>query len=227
MNFLYRKEHMERFIKKSVDDNAIFFHDYSLYVAHNVDVLKNFLDSKNYARSEAVVLEFGVNQAKSINLLSTLLPECSCYGFDSFDSFKAVTHGEHWKSHDREFRNQKIPEVNRNVELIEGYVEDTFPRFQRNFNSEMRVVLIHLDVDIYEPTRVVLDWVREEYENLKFFIMFDEFINYKEFHINEYRAFLETICHDNIPFTVRSLCDRGANWSSLGKVFIEIGCSND
>ncbi len=126
-----------------------------------------------------------------------------------------------WSSYQKGFEGQAMPDVNSNVTLIKGFVEETFPAFWREQGTDSPVLLIHLDMDVYEPTKVVLDWVAGT--DKKVFVLFDELLNYEEFHLHEYRAFLETILHNDVPYKVRSLCDKGRqDYGALGKVCIEV-----
>lgn len=42
-----------------------------------------------------------------------------------------------------------------NYELIEGNILNTLPNFINN-NQTKRYSLIHIDVDVYEPTKIIL-----------------------------------------------------------------------
>jgi hypothetical protein len=43
-----------------------------------------------------------------------------------------------------------------NYELIKGNICDTVPQYVLN-HPELKIVLLHIDVDVYEPSRVILD----------------------------------------------------------------------
>lgn len=44
----------------------------------------------------------------------------------------------------------------KNYELVPGNIEDTVPHYVEN-NPEMKISLLHIDVDVYNPSKVVLD----------------------------------------------------------------------
>ncbi|MES9844610.1 MAG: TylF/MycF/NovP-related O-methyltransferase [Candidatus Sedimenticola sp. PURPLELP] len=44
----------------------------------------------------------------------------------------------------------------KNYELIKGDIIDTVPRFAAD-NPELKIALLHIDVDVYRPTTVILD----------------------------------------------------------------------
>jgi len=43
-----------------------------------------------------------------------------------------------------------------NFELIEGDINKTLPEFIKN-NPSLKIALLHIDVDVYEPTKVILE----------------------------------------------------------------------
>ena len=43
-----------------------------------------------------------------------------------------------------------------NYQLIEGDIRETLPTFLSN-NPALKIALLHIDVDVYEPTKVILD----------------------------------------------------------------------
>ena len=43
-----------------------------------------------------------------------------------------------------------------NFELIKGNVIKTIPKFLKN-NTNLKIAILHLDMDVYEPTKVALN----------------------------------------------------------------------
>lgn len=93
------------------------------------------------------------------------------YGFDVFDVFpKACNEGDEkfrseWvKATDNEFLTKEELEKSlcykkiSNVELIKGDIADTIPFFLEK-NPNLRIALLHIDTDIYEPARIALDYL--------------------------------------------------------------------
>lgn len=93
-------------------------------------------------------------------------------GFDIFDKFPETNFKE-----DKEMRNKFIEEagdssisvdqlsdvlekkgINRNVELVEGNIINTIPRYLID-NPQLKISLLNLDVDIYEPSKTVLEYL--------------------------------------------------------------------
>jgi len=46
--------------------------------------------------------------------------------------------------------------INQNVELVEGDINETVPEYLDN-NPELRISLLHVDVDIYEPSNTIME----------------------------------------------------------------------
>jgi len=68
------------------------------------------------------------------------------------------------------FSNQKIPYVNKNYKIIEGYVEDTLDNFLNSIDIDnFDTFFIHLDLDIYEPTKLVLSEILKKKEDNSYF----------------------------------------------------------
>ena len=132
------------------------------------------------------VVECGVFKGQSLGLFCKLL-ETFCpgdslkriVGFDTFEGFvslheedgppdtsRAKTIGG-WNSIDFLPTLQKslelmqedsyLPRLKR-VELIKGDVQETIPKFVRE-NPGFRISLLNLDVDLYEPTKVALEFL--------------------------------------------------------------------
>ena len=91
-------------------------------------------------------------------------------GFDSFGSFPETNFQDDLDlrqkfinaAGDQSISKQQLFEILKNkncdnfVELIEGDICETVPEFVRN-NQELKISLLNLDVDIYEPSVAVLE----------------------------------------------------------------------
>mgnify|MGYP000353804647 FL=1 len=93
-------------------------------------------------------------------------------GFDSFGDFPETSYND-----DKELRLKFIEvtggqsiskeqlinvlenkKCERNVELVEGDITKTIPEFVRN-NPDIKISMLNLDVDIYEPTVTILEYL--------------------------------------------------------------------
>jgi len=89
-------------------------------------------------------------------------------GFDAFGAFP-LTHDEKDDAFIEKFEKQggkgltkvaleQILERKRfqNYELVEGDINETVPAYLEH-HPELRLALLHIDVDVYQPTRVILE----------------------------------------------------------------------
>ncbi len=100
-----------------------------------------------------VVIEAGVFHGRSINLLAGLRPDLSIHGFDSFQGLPT-----RWSSQEDAgaySTGGKMPQVADNVRLHPGWFKDTLPPFAAQLDAP--VALLHIDCDVYQSTREVLD----------------------------------------------------------------------
>lgn len=137
-------------------------------------------------------LEFGVYKGKSINFLSSLLPEQTFHGFDSFEGLP-----DNWSSgHSScEFYGKgsfasDIPKVNSNVMLHKGWFDEVLPVWGEK-NREP-VAFLHIDCDLYKSTKLVLNALRDKIVPGTV-ILFDEYFGYFEWREGEYKAFHEFV----------------------------------
>lgn len=166
-----------------IDENmngTLFFHD--------LEKLWDFTISQIDNPNEGDIFEFGVYKGRSINYLSSKLNNISFFGFDSFDGLKEDWTGTSLpKGH---FALNKLPKVNQNVSLIQGWFNETLPSFLDKFKGKLK--LIHIDCDTYESTYYVLTQLKERQMLDKgVMILFDEYFGYPGFKVGEMKAFKE------------------------------------
>lgn len=125
------------------------------------------------------VLEFGVHKGNSLIRFATFreLLEASdsrkIFGFDTFYEFPKTDNQE-----DNSFIDAFVEEAGkpisveelnhvlqqkhiRNVELVQGNILDTLPKFVKH-HPELKIALLHIDVDVYEPSKVILESLVEK-----------------------------------------------------------------
>jgi len=139
---------------------------------------------------DGLFLEFGVYKGNSINYISSVLPNETIYGFDSFEGLP-----EDWiNGYDKgAFKLENLPEVNKNVTLVKGLFQDSLTSFL-NDHHEM-VAFIHMDADLYSSTIYVLTTlVNNKRLDNGAVIQFDEFFEYENWwNTGEYKAFTEFV----------------------------------
>lgn len=149
-------------------------------------------------------LEFGV----SIGTSTATLAECAAaadarlYGFDSFEGLPeewVVSDDETWSKGAFTGRPSQVPD---NVELVDGWFDDTLPGFLETRPG--RVAFAHIDCDLYSSTATVFSEIRDRLA-VGTVIVFDELFNYDRYYEHEMRALIE-------------LGDIGVRWRYLGYV---------
>lgn len=165
-------------INKWNEEEAMFYEN-GFYLTSKISRMSNILSHyelyKKIVDIPGDVIELGVYRGGGVMQFSAfrelLENENSrkIWGFDVFGTFPEA-HNEA----DDKFRTEWILETNgefmtkeelekalrhkgiNNVELIKGDIADTVPDFLRN-NPNLRIALLHIDTDIYEPAKIALD----------------------------------------------------------------------
>lgn len=155
-----------------------------------------------------VCLEFGVFKGESINYLSERLPEVNFYGFDSFKGLAEDWTGHHLRQGHFDLRGA-MPRVNANVELVEGWFEESVPAFLKSHSDLRTVALVHIDGDTYAAARAV-------FENIGtlvkpgLLILFDEYLGYPNWRHGEYLAWQQFCAAQDVQFRYRAFSNRQA-----------------
>lgn len=138
--------------------------------------------------SSGLVLEFGVATGRTLNQISRWLPHKTVHGFDGFQGLP-----EDWTSRMRQgfFARKNLPRVRSNCELHVGWFDDTLPPFMATQGTRP-VQLLHVDCDLYSSTRTVLNNLRQNIVPGTV-IIFDEYINYPGWQLDEFRAWQEHV----------------------------------
>lgn len=176
------------------------------YVLENMRTVPNFdndydfhqhivskeLDSKLLENGQ--VLEFGVATGRTLNHIARLLPHKKVYGFDCFTGLP-----EDWHSRMRKgfFARDNLPRVRKNCELVVGLFDDTLPGFL--FTNNSHIALLHVDCDLYSSAKTVLSELKR-YIVPGTVIIFDEYINYPGWQLDEFKAWQEFVKKNKIKY---------------------------
>ena len=136
------------------------------------------------ALKTGLFLELGVASGTSIRFLASSFPDQQFYGFDSFEGLpEAWERGDMrvWKG---AFRQEHLPSVPSNVQLIAGWFSDTLRKI------EEPISFLHIDCDLYSSTKEAFDILGDQIGKGTV-IVFDEFYNYPGFEEHEFKAFTE------------------------------------
>lgn len=137
--------------------------------------------------SDGWVLEFGVATGRTLNQFAHWLPNKSVFGFDGFEGLP-----EDWTSRMRRgfFARDTLPRVRGNCELVVGWFDQTLPGFKKRQIKNDPIALLHVDCDLYSSTVTILNNLRENIVPGTV-IVFDEYINYPGWQLDEFRAWQE------------------------------------
>jgi hypothetical protein len=133
---------------------------------------------------DRLVCEFGVFKGESINHVSKLTQK-TVYGFDSFQGLPEEW-GDTWKKGD--FIVPRLPKVRDNVELVQGWFNESLPPFLQKHPG--KVAFLHVDCDLYSSCKIVFEMLESRLVSGTV-IVFDEFFNYPQWEDGEFKAFQE------------------------------------
>lgn len=142
--------------------------------------------------ASGMVLEFGVFSGTSINRIASQMPGRRVYGFDSFEGLP-----EAWRPGFAQgaFKRADLPSVVDNVELVIGWFDSTLPAFVAA-NPDETLALLHIDCDLYSFTKTIFAFLADRIIPGTI-IIFDEYFNYPEWRMHEYKAFQELL-HEHV-----------------------------
>jgi hypothetical protein len=143
---------------------------------------------------KGLVLEFGVATGRTLNHFARLLPGKTVYGFDGFQGLP-----EDWTSRMRRgfFARDSLPAVRDNCQLVVGWFDQTLPKWIKA--NHQPVALLHVDCDLYSSTVTILNNLRHQIVSGTV-IVFDEYINYPGWQLDEFRAWQEYVKKHNIRY---------------------------
>ena len=91
-----------------------------------------------------------------------MIPNKTIYGFDAFEGIE-----EDWKIDALKGKmnlKSKIPNLEKNVTLVIGWVQDTLDDFLNKNPQPLQ--FIHLDMDTFTPTNFVLNKIKKDFKKI-------------------------------------------------------------
>jgi len=162
---------------------------------HVIKILKE--SSRDY--KEGLILEFGVFKGTSLRLWGNNL-DVPVYGFDSFEGLEEAFGG--FDASTKFLRKGKKPRrIGRNSRLVIGKVEKTLGDFltQHPETNGGHVVFCHFDLDVYEPTKFVLEAIKDRLRPGTL-LLFDELFGNPNWQYSEFKALNESVEFERIQW---------------------------
>lgn len=145
---------------------------------------------------QGLILEFGVHNGASISEISKHAGR-KVYGFDAFEGLR-----DPWSKPDRTVGAMdlggEIPDHLRSMENVDipvGWVEETLPSFLGKHRDS--ISLVHLDLDVYPPTKFVLELVKPILQPGAHLI-FDDMFGFIGWRNHSFRALFEVFSKEEV-----------------------------
>lgn len=208
-----------RFAMVETDGNKPFWNDEnSLYVVENLFSGARACSSKSEVRdwalraveAEGLYLELGVASGRSLAYLAEKEPEKRWFGFDSFEGLPEDWNCGPYVVPKGFFKQDILPKMPPNVELIQGSFSETLPSFLKKHKKQ--IAFLHMDCDLYSSAKESL-MILQDRLNRGAVILFDEFYNYPTCAEHELKAWLEFLNETGknaIPVAFHSLHEQAA-----------------
>ena len=153
-----------------------------------------FFCSEVLARHPGLVLDFGVATGDSTIMLGNALLKTEDRTVVGFDAFLGIRN--EWSKPDRPPGSMNLGGVvpdrlanHEKVELRVGWVEDTLPVFLEEHPEQAG--LVHLDMDVFPPTKFVLESLEPALRPGSL-LVFDDYFGFIGWQKHSHRAFTES-----------------------------------
>jgi hypothetical protein len=166
------------FIRENFPDIMVFLyrHETIRYAASKISV-------------DGLLVEFGVATGETINQLAKLRPNDRVSGFDSFKGLPEDWSGTGLMA-GRFDRKGDIPAVEKNVELIHGWFNESVPAWRSQ--NPGSIAYCHIDCDLYSSTVDVFKSIEGGFVSGTI-IVFDEYFGFPNWRGAEHKAFMEML----------------------------------
>ena len=152
-----------------------------------------FRDVIKYSDQSRPFYEFGVWRGEAFKYLIKFFGKG--YGFDTFEGLPEKWHDTDSGTYSGDGR---VPSI-KGGEFVVGKFEDTLPEFF--LKKRPMASLINFDADLYSSTKCALDQSYSVIDK-KTVLIFDEFINNKNWELDEYKALNDFCIENSYDYTV-------------------------
>lgn len=160
-------------------NNDIFEIENEFYARSSVDRLTKLITHyelyKKVFNLDGDIFEFGVFKGVSLIQWASFreifgrVSNQKILGFDTFAEFPETSFEKDIKPREKFVAEAGLNSINKaglekilknkkfsNIKLVQGDILETVPLYLKE-NEEIKISLLHIDVDIYEPTKVILE----------------------------------------------------------------------
>jgi methyltransferase family protein len=141
-------------------------------------------------------LEFGVFTGGTIRFMARRVRNGIFHGFDSFEGLPEAWAGFNL-GRSAFNRHGRLPRVPANVRLYPGWFHQTLPQWLES--NPGPVAFIHIDCDIYSSTKTIFAQLSERIVPGTI-ILFDEYFNFPNWEMHEFKAFQEYIGEHRLTY---------------------------
>ena len=185
--------HFEKHLQNAVhlEPQQLHWHGTNSLSIRKYAIEKSLLNDKE---KNKFYLEFWVWKGTTANFFSEYVNKL--YAFDSFEGLRedwiGTTAAKNYLNLDK-----KIPKLNKNIEPIVGFIQDTLENFLKKHNPKINFA--HMDMGTYESTKYALEKLKP-YLIKDSIILFDELYNFPGWRNGEYKALQETFDESEYKF---------------------------
>lgn len=149
-----------------------------------------FMSSEFLSQFKNTIIEFGVCTGSSImKIADNLTNQQRIFGFDAFEGIRDA-----WSKPDRPPGSMNLDGLipaqlleHEKIKIVKGWVEDTLPDFLKNIE---KISFVHLDMDVYKPTKYVLQSIKGKLAD-GCLLLFDDFFGFLGWQHHSAKAFFE------------------------------------
>jgi hypothetical protein len=187
------RERSLRALQRSVD-----YIDRAMPEALAFDTQRELIEySLQSIATEGFYLEFGVFTGGTIRFIARHIGTKAVHGFDSFKGLPEKWSGYNLGKKAFDVKG-RLPRVPQNVELHQGYFEESLPKWLNEHPGQ--IAFMHIDCDLYSATQTILTQTVPRLTPGSI-ILFDEYFNYPNWEQHEFKAFQEFISQYQVKYT--------------------------
>ena len=185
----------------TLPDHSMTYNDFIINYKNKIPYLNKdplyYVLINNLISSDGIWLNFGIKDGEIINQISKNTDK-NVFSFDEFEN-------SFYKKDDsiiytfQKFKEEIKPFLNKNIKILPGYLNETISSFKKKYLKNEVISFIYIHSFSYQTTKQIIYSLIDKINN-GCIIVFNEFINYKNFFIYEFKVFYEFVQEFKIDF---------------------------